>query len=306
MSIVETCATQRGTINCSLHGGLFTSVAMSCMHPACIYSCALSHVCSAYILKLDDVVRHMFGVEMFARFAGTRTRAMLDSPVYKRLDEVHGHVISALSSQVSEHPGDSGLASPEVAGPSTAAAAPTCRPEDFVDPDPSDEIMTASGDVLTLCFALFVDGVQLHQHGRATTTVVGIKCLDLPGFLCNTDLACYPLAFIGGEKEPSNLQEFMSIILKQFKAHEPNGSVDKDGMCAGAIAPRPSSLSLHHRSDVVLLAQCCDPCVLALQENMWWKVFPYGSGTLIGGNGGRYILSSSLLSQTPRRGEDGL
>lgn len=98
-----------------------------------------------------------------------------------------------------------------------------------VDPDPSDEHMTGNGDSMTLTFGLFIDGVQLHQHARATTTVVGIKCIDLPAFLANTDIACYPLAFIDGPKEPTNLSEFMAIVLRQFKEHEPVGQTNDKG-----------------------------------------------------------------------------
>lgn len=59
--------------------------------------------------------------------------------------------------------------------------------------------------------------------------MVGLKCMDLPGFLVNTDLSCYALAFIGGSKEPTNLSEIMSVILFQFKKHEPTGCAAADG-----------------------------------------------------------------------------
>lgn len=216
---------------------------------------------SAYILKLGDVVRHLFGVPMFARFAGTRTKAWLHSPFYQHLDLVHGHAIStlacgedAVASGIASDEGHtiegraseaappiSQLNAPSDAAPGSLASGPSCTPgpshpshipetgEDEVDADPGDEVMTGAGDCLTLMFAVFVDGVQLHQHGRATTAVIGLKCLDLPGFLANTDLACYALAFIGGSKEPSNLYQIMGIILKQFKDHEPTGQKDDKG-----------------------------------------------------------------------------
>ena len=209
--------------------------------------------CSAYILKLGDVVRHLFGVPMFARFAGTRTEALLNSPFYQHIDQLHGHAVSGLacgtlpvatsgeavegrtsdatSARISTSPAP--LPQTGATPPSHASGAGSSRDlaEDEVDPDPTDEVMTGAGDSLTLMFAVFVDGVQLQQHGRGTTTVIGIKCLDLPGFLANTDLACYALAFIGGPKEPNNLSEIMSIILKQFKDHEPVGERDDEGVC---------------------------------------------------------------------------
>lgn len=190
-------------------------------------------------------MNHLFGVEMFARFAGTRTQAMLDSPFFSNLDRAHGHALSALTAaEAMDHGAEPvGLQSKARREPSpfsprqseTGRELPSLSPtpilhDSAVDPDPTDEEMTGAGDSLTLLFALFVDGVQLHAHGRATTTVVGIKCLDLPGFLCNTDLACYTLAFIGGAKEPSNLSQFMEKILEEFKRHEPSGSRDAEGV----------------------------------------------------------------------------
>lgn len=190
--------------------------------------------CSAYILKLADVIRHLFGVEAFAKFAGTRTHAFLDSDFYQHLDHAHNGAISALSpgsaGQTRGNNSNVALGAASPASPSSIGACPTTEVPDSVNADPIDEVMTANGDTMTLFFALFVDGVQLHAHGRATTTVVGVKCLDLPGFLCNTDLASYPLAFIGGSKEPTNMSEIMAIILKQFKNHEPDGWVDDKGM----------------------------------------------------------------------------
>ena len=190
--------------------------------------------CSAYILKLADVIRHLFGVEAFAKFAGTRTHAFLDSEFYQHLDYAHNGAISVLSQgslgQTSGNNSTTALAADTPTSPSSIGACPSTEAPDSVNADPIDEVMTANGDTMTLFFALFVDGVQLHAHGRATTTVVGVKCLDLPGFLCNTDMASYPLAFIGGSKEPTNMSEIMAIILKQFKDHEPDGWVDDKGM----------------------------------------------------------------------------
>lgn len=159
---------------------------------------------------------------------------MISSPFYQQVDEAHGSAISALSSLPSspgEGPRPPGRGFEATASADTRAPDLTPPPPDcHVDPDPSDEVMTGDCDTLTLLFGVFVDGVQLHQHGRATTTVIGIKCLDLPGFLSHTDLASYALAFIGGPKEPSNLSEIMAIVLKQFKLHEPMGYADDKGV----------------------------------------------------------------------------
>lgn len=192
-------------------------------------------VCSAYVLPLKDIVDHLFGEQMFARYAGTRTQAMLDSPVFQKLDASHGQALSTLSSH------RIGL-NADVVAPSTdlGQIASSSRSSEAildtgvsdserVDPDPTDEVMTGEGDRIALLFALFIDGVQLHDHGRATTTVVGLKCLDLPGFLSNTDLASFPIAYIGGAKEPTDLSEFMKLILQQFKKHEPYGTASSEG-----------------------------------------------------------------------------
>lgn len=207
--------------------------------------------CSAYVLPLASVINHLFGEPQFARFAGTRTQALLDSAVYKRVDEAHGYAISALaeaSVQDQSNPSGDAAGNPEpsqagnIAGDSDAsvtsdddADVPMSDDqsdplEEVGDPDPSDEVMTANGDVSAIMFALFVDGVQLHQSGSATTTVVSLKCLDLPGFLVNTDMASFNLAFIGGKKEPTCMTQFLDIILEKFKAAEPMGSLGPDGL----------------------------------------------------------------------------
>lgn len=101
------------------------------------------------------------------------------------------------------------------------------------DADASDEIGTAHGETMVLLFGLFVDGVQLHNTGRSTTTVFSLKCLDLPGFLVNSDLACYTMAFVDGPKEPTNMTQLVLAILHQFKVFEPDGVTDADGMSFG-------------------------------------------------------------------------
>lgn len=199
-------------------------------------SCA----CRAFILPLADVINHLFGEPTFARYAGTRTMAMLQCPLYRRLDLAHGCALSALA--------DPKLASGLVAGDQPAGSATDCdapvqpteeargvvsgcsdhvpaspESDDLVDPDPQDDLMTAHGPDMVLLFGLFVDGVQLHGHGRSTTTVFALKCLDLPGFLANTDLASYTIAFIDGPKEPTCMTTVMMTILKQFKIFEPAG-----------------------------------------------------------------------------------
>lgn len=196
------------------------------------------------MLQVRDVVQHLFGEPVFARFAGTRTQALLDSPLYERLDNAHGKAISELAREDVRMDGSDEEMLP---GHAANGASESTRSErvqgtasdsDFElgevsDPDPLDEVMTAHGDTMTLFFGLFIDGVSLHQHGRSSTTVVAIKCMDLPGFLCNTDLACYPLAFIDGPKEPTNLVQFMALILRQFKEFEPMGAEDEQGVLPG-------------------------------------------------------------------------
>lgn len=178
-------------------------------------------------------MKHLFRADTFARFAGTRTQAMIQSDFYAQLDEAHGGSISALDSR-STVPASVEPQTPQHPPDCHQSPAEPCDVPDFghVDSDPSDEVMTGAGDTLTLFFALFVDGVQLHGHGRSTTTVIALKCLDLPGFLCNTDLACYSFAFISGPKEPSDLSEIMAIILQQFKCREPVMTDECDGECA--------------------------------------------------------------------------
>lgn len=240
-------------------------------------------LCSAYVLALGDVIRMMFSHPDFARFAGVRTRAMVDSPHYFQLDSAHNNAISALASDVpnaeavgppvevpltprtgrADEGGDSGeTARPEEdhveAGdepdPSAEAVGPPSealnRPrsgttdeggdsdvgsadeaplEAVEDPDPSDEVVTGEGDTLALLFGLFVDGVQLKQGNRETTTVVSLKCLDLPGFLVGTTIASYNLAFISGPKEPTCMTDILGLIVHQFKELEPNRTPDSEG-----------------------------------------------------------------------------
>lgn len=124
--------------------------------------------------------------------------------------------------------------------PLSPAARPADEPDHHWDPsdmnpvdpdvDASAHIGTAHGETMVLLFGLFVDGVQLHNTGRSMTTVFSLKCLDLPGFLVNTDLACYTIAFVDGPKEPSNMTQLVLTILHQFKVFEPTGVADADGV----------------------------------------------------------------------------
>ena len=193
---------------------------------------------------------------------------MLQCEVYARLDQAHGGALSALSEPeladglLPEDPASGSDGEPPPAAPAaplasvataaaphqtpTAAALPAAAAEEaaidqvpgtpdhaeddyLVDADPRDEVMTAYGPDMVLLFGLFVDGVQLHVHGRSTTTVFCLKCLDLPGFLANTDLASYTLAFIEGPKEPTCMTTVLMTILKQFKIFEPTGIEHEDG-----------------------------------------------------------------------------
>lgn len=216
--------------------------------------------CSVYVLGLKNVIRYLFGDRSFAKFAGTRLQGMIDSPIFRGVDDAHGQALTTLMQEEppQHHVADEAAAATETslegacALPDSPPALHAYMPDEEddrallddadgvasasdqesepgvgADSDPSDEIHTGEGDRLCLLFALFVDGVQLHQHGRATTTVISLKCLDLPGFLANTKLASFNIAFISGPKEPTNLSEVLDIILQQFKEHEPvGGTVD--------------------------------------------------------------------------------
>lgn len=185
-------------------------------------------VCSGFVLPITDVIRHLFSNATFARFAGVRTQAMLESPFYARLDAAHDGAISALSVADADAPAV-GLAQPADDGEVPASSEhDTEQLQPVEDADPSDEVMTGGGDTLALLFGLFVDGVQLHANGRSTTTVVSLKCLDLPGFLVGTKVASYNLAFISGPKEPTCMTDFVHIILHQFKEYEPK--VTREGV----------------------------------------------------------------------------
>lgn len=183
---------------------------------------------------------------------------MVHSARYRRLDEAHGGAISALADPsyaaqplpddgagpAAPAPGGHSAPSPpraihpgvpahiplQMPGPAAHEYAYEREGGDLDDPDPRDEIMTAHGEEMVLLFGLFVDGVQLHQHGRSTTTVFCLKCLDLPGFLVNTDLASYTIAFIEGPKEPTCMTSILLTILKQFKMFEPTGVQHADGV----------------------------------------------------------------------------
>jgi hypothetical protein len=203
-------------------------------------------VCSGYILSLADVIRHLFMNPVFARFAGTRTQAMLDSPWYQEVDRsVHG-LLSALrddGSTADERHGQTGAGdlcsksshgsddedvernrdggghSEDVSGHDTDG-----EPEEVQDPDPSDEVMTGAGDHLALLWAIFHDGVQMYDKTQATTMVFSTKCLCLPSWLVQTLAASYNIAFVGGNKEPAILKGFLCEILRMYKAYEPGPS----------------------------------------------------------------------------------
>lgn len=189
-------------------------------------------MCSGYVLNIADVIRHMFSDQLFARFAGTRTCAFLDSEFYSALDKAHHGLLSQFSvdgnargCSKSEGGGPASLGDEAVTGSPQGelykCASDTSDPADLeATGDPSDEVMTGAGDLLVLLFGVFIDGVQLYSNNKSTTTVIALKCLDLPACLVNKNLANYLLAFIGGRSEPSCLQDFIHIIVKQFKLYE--------------------------------------------------------------------------------------
>jgi hypothetical protein len=126
-------------------------------------------VCSGYILSLADItsgIRHLFMNPLFARFAGTRTQAMLDSLWYHEADRsVHG-LLSTLrddggkagsdTDECDDHegPGDVGsLSSHAYDAEVERNSDGRSHSEDITgidaevqDPDPSDEVMTGAGD----------------------------------------------------------------------------------------------------------------------------------------------------------------
>lgn len=200
--------------------------------------------CSAYVMALPDVIRMMFSNPEHARYAGTRTKAMLDSPYYAHLNSAHNNAISALAcSEAGSCTREGTPHAPESSGPEStgqggqeAGADQEDQLEAVEDPDPSDEVMTGSGDTIVLLYAIFVDGVQLHQGNRETTTVISLKNLDLPGFLVGTKTASYNLAFISGPKEPTCLTDILALIVRQFKEFEPKMTPDAAGMVFGKRA----------------------------------------------------------------------
>lgn len=202
-------------------------------------SCMRRFLCSAFVLALRDVIRLMFSNPDFAQYAGVRTRAMLDSPYYAHLDAAHNYAISALSSEPDAEA--SSVLNPALATPMPGITGQGCANEaeesaeedelDAVeDPDPSDEVMTGEGDTLVLLFSLFVDGVQLKQGNRETTTVVSLKCMDQPGYLVGTNVASYNVAFISGPKEPTCMTDILGVLVHQFKELEPSMAPDSAGV----------------------------------------------------------------------------
>jgi hypothetical protein len=208
-------------------------------------------VCSGYILSLADIIRHLFTNPLFARYAGTRTQAMLDSPWYRDIDRsVHGLLsalrddggmvgsdadesdghggpgrVGSLSNRGSDAEVERNSADDSPSGHVTGADAED-ELQEVQDPDPSDEVMTGEGDHIALLWAIFTDGVQMYDKTQATTMVFSIKCLCLPGWLVQTLAASYNIAFVGGNKEPAILKDFLCEILKMFKAYEPRPAAD--------------------------------------------------------------------------------
>lgn len=194
-----------------------------------------------------------------AKHAGTRTLGIVELEIFQHLDSQYEGSISFLHNPQS-HPdygegGDAsdggmhgeGEESPSHTGIFSGAqlpGTPLCRvpptspsSDDDIDadsgdeeahypahhPDPSDSFPPHNGEQFMLFFGLFVDGVQLHQHGRHTTTVIALKLLDLPGFLSHKDCAAYPIGYISGPKEPTTMTTIIELIMQQFKQYEPKG-----------------------------------------------------------------------------------
>lgn len=175
---------------------------------------------------------------MFAKYAGTRPRAMIESPAYQFVDEAHDGGISHLSGVTTAGSGvartscDAG--SLPVGTATEAGEAGACSDSDHDDNsdtyhDAGEEFMTGVGQTIALLFGIFVDGVLMHKNGKATTTIISVKCLDLPAFLCQTELASYTWGFIGGKKEPTCMTQILDLLLQQFKNHELSGRFDENG-----------------------------------------------------------------------------
>jgi hypothetical protein len=160
------------------------------------------HLCSAYLISIADIIRHWFLNPVFAKFAGTRTRAFVDSPYYRSIDDAMGGALSRARGEP---------AAPSVGG------------------DPAGELFADGAEPLVLDIAIAADGVQLHQKSLATTAIVVAKCLSLPCHLVHTLMASYNFAFIGGPKEPTTLSDFIAIVLRQFALCEPEVHYDENG-----------------------------------------------------------------------------
>ena len=181
-------------------------------------------------MNLRDVVRHMFLDPEFARGAGTRTTAFKCSPYYAQVDQASGGLLSQWDSSLA--PGGCGSTQPrqsadrESGQPSLPAPVGTASlpiaddvampGEGIAQSDPLDEVRTGDGAVMVLLFALFCDGVQLHQKSQSTTVVITLKCLDQPGFLVGKLVSSFNIAFIGGPQEPTCMKDFVAIFVQQF------------------------------------------------------------------------------------------
>ena len=192
----------------------------------------------------------MFLDPAFAHGAGTRTIAFKSSPYYAQLDQATGGLLSRHDSSLAPggdettplRPGtnpDTGQ-SPD---PARSAPLPVWTDdidapgEDIAQSDPLDEVRTGDGDVMVLLFAIFCDGVQLHQKSQSTTVVITLKCLDQPSWLVGKLISCFNVAFIGGPKEPTCLKDFVAIFLEQFAQFIAELDADASGASCCASVP---------------------------------------------------------------------
>ena len=131
-------------------------------------------------------------------------QSVLESPYFKHLDQKSG---GALTRDIHLDQAAAGAHLPSSVGAVAQRAA--------------DEVHCGKGDHVTLLGATFVDGVQMHNGSKYTTTALSIKFMDLPAHLVQTLAASYNVAFISGPKEPSDLTSFMKHLLAQLEDAAP-------------------------------------------------------------------------------------
>lgn len=65
------------------------------------------------------------------------------------------------------------------------------------------------------------DAVSLLNFGNRSATVIGIRCEDLPGEVCQTNLAWRPLIIVEGPKETTVLSGILARTIGSLQEHAP-------------------------------------------------------------------------------------